>query len=140
MFDGGDARCRNADGSACTNTPGTVTILPPTEATGDFTGSGTTANNPRCRAEGNVVGVSEASPSLLTNCQLTGVLNGATPNWNGKTQRVRVPIPLNYGCAVADPLGCWFRLRVCFPDTRMQVTDQTTWTATLDGDPVRLVK
>ena len=34
--------------------------------------------------------------------------------------------------------GCWFRIRVNFGSG--SVTDQTTWSATVTGDPVRLVE
>ena len=60
-----------------------------------------------------------------------------------------MPIPPDYTCTevkpspsppnTLEPRGCWFRVKITFP-SGSSVTDQTTWQATLEGDPVRLVK
>jgi hypothetical protein len=47
-----------------------------------------------------------------------------------------IPIPYDYSCNYADPLGCWLRVNFAFPAA---VQDTTTWTAQLAGDPVRLI-
>ena len=76
------------------------------------------------------------------------MVNGAVPGmpadqrvaastYNGKWQYVNVPIPANYTCTVAQAGGCWFTVRFNFPSG--VPTDTTTWTAKIDGDPVRLI-
>lgn len=87
-------------------------------------------------------------PSNLAGCIGTGVRNGALANceitnitptgFNGKYQEIRVPIPANYSCTVTSQGGCWFRVRVSFGTG--QVTDATTWTARIVGEPVRLIE
>ena len=51
---------------------------------------------------------------------------------------ISVPIPPDYGCNFDSPGGCWFRVQVGFGTG--SVTDATTWTASIAGDPVRLVE
>lgn len=71
----------------------------------------------------------------LTSCELINVSSGS--GWNRKTQTVRVPIPADYTCESTQRGGCWFRLTVSFPSA---VTDTTTWSARVEGDPVRLIE
>jgi len=81
-----------------------------------------------CRGAGVKVGA-------LTNCEITGITPSA---YNGKYQEIRVPIPNTYSCNVTSQGGCWFRVRVSFGSG--QVTDATTWTARIVGEPVRLIE
>ena len=67
---------------------------------------------------------------------MTGVSGPA--GWNGQAETMVVPIPANYTCDYNSPGGCWFKVNFNFPGG--QVTDQTTWTAQVTGDPVRLVQ
>ncbi len=101
---------------------GTIKILPPINATG--------IGNPivGCTGTGKVTGD-------VTNCELTGV--SSDNGWNGKAQTIRVPIPDTYNCTLAEAGACWFRLQVAFPGG---VSDTTTWSARIDGDPVRLIE
>jgi hypothetical protein len=50
---------------------------------------------------------------------------------------MRIPIPDNYTCNYNDPLGCWTRVNFAFPD---RVSDTTTWSAQMTGDPVRIIQ
>ena len=70
----------------------------------------------------------------VPGCQLTNV---SSSTYNGKWQYVNVPIPANYTCTVAQAGGCWFTVRFSFPGG--VPNDTTTWTAKIDGDPVRLI-
>jgi hypothetical protein len=107
-----------ADGS----TGGTVQVLAPTDATGSITSSSTISG---CTATGVVSGT------------LIGCSAPVSPSRNnGKLQTVNVPIPADYSCSYSVPGGCWFRVVVKYS----QATDVTTWSATVEGDPVRLVK
>ena len=49
-----------------------------------------------------------------------------------------MPIPSNYTCNFTSTGGCWFRLKVNFGSG--SVSDTTTWTAYVSGDPVRLIE
>ena len=51
----------------------------------------------------------------------------------------KVPIPNNYTCNYSDAIGCWVRVNFDFP-SQTNVSDTTTWSATIEGDPVRLVE
>jgi Flp pilus assembly protein TadG len=101
---------------------GTLSVLPPTDSN--------VAAATNCTKEGKENG---ADP----DCSISGIRN--SNGWNGQAQRMRIPIPTDYTCDFTSPFGCWWRLNVNFGGG-VQVTDQTTWTAVLDGDPVRLVE
>ncbi|MEZ5097699.1 MAG: hypothetical protein R2731_17385 [Nocardioides sp.] len=111
FFDAGDA----ASGS------GSIQVLPPTETS-------LTLNN--CKAVGYYIG-------NLTNCKINGV-SGAS-GWNGQYEKIKVPIPNTYTCNVLQAGGCWWRVTVDF-GSASSVTDFTTWSANIEGDPVRLIK
>lgn len=102
-------------------TSGTMTVLRPTDAVG--------APLLDCRADGFVT-------QILPVCSLAGISNVA--GWNGQGETISVPIPNDYSCNYASPGGCWFRVRVGFG--LGSVTDATTWSASVSGDPVRLVE
>jgi hypothetical protein len=74
--------------------------------------------------------------ATVSGCTITGITQ---PNYNGRNVIVRIPIPADYDCAVADPLGCWTKVRVDVTSGG-SVTDTTTWSATMTGDPVRLIR
>jgi hypothetical protein len=57
----------------------------------------------------------------------------------GRWQTIRVPIPNTFTCAEALTLGCWVRLHLSYANGS-SLHDATTWQASLDGDPVRLVQ
>jgi Flp pilus assembly protein TadG len=101
---------------------GTIKILsPPDAAGGAFTGC---------------VGVLSTNAAVnLTNCSLTV----QTSTHNGKWQSVSVPIPSNYTCTDADTTKCWVRLQYDY-GSGSAPTDVTAWTASIEGDPVRLVE
>jgi hypothetical protein len=105
-------------GDAASN--GTIKVLPPLETP---TGVGT------CTGVGKVTG-------SLVGCQITGI--SAAAGWDGKTEHIRVQIPPGYTCNVQQSGGCWFRVQIGFG--LGTVTDVTTWTAVVEGDPVRLVE
>ncbi len=89
-----------------------------------------------CLATGDVR-TSPHSDFNATTCTLSKVYSGN--GYDGKIQRVQVPIPSTYTCVDADPTACWYRLKFTYP-AGVTAQDTTTWSASLDGDPVRLVK
>jgi Flp pilus assembly protein TadG len=106
-----------------------VQIFPPTDATGSVkTGSGGTP--PGCKhARDNDAYVA------ATDCKVT--FNGGSHN--GQLEHIVIPIPSDYACG-HTPLvlgDCWFSVQITFPKS---VTDFTTWTANIGGDPVRLIQ
>lgn len=110
FFDVGDATAN-----------GTMTVLRPTEGTGSALGN--------CKATGYKV-------LTLPTCSLAGI-NGKS-GWNGQSETISVPIPPDYNCDYNHPGGCWFRVQVSFGAG--SVTDATTWSASINGDPVRLIE
>jgi hypothetical protein len=110
FFDVGDA-----------SSPGSIKVLPPIDS-----------NLPT-----PVVGCvgSGVRTGNLANCELTNV--SSSSGWNGQAQTIRVPIPTTYTCTSTASGGCWFRLQVTFPGG---VSDTTTWSARVEGDPIRLIE
>ena len=108
---------------------GTVTVTPPDDATGSIT----TDPFPRggCYAEGAGAGAG----TYLTSCSAP-VSNG---NNNGKLERMSIPIPSDYDCDYDSLGGCWYQVTVSFPGAT-SVNDITTWDATIEADPVRLIE
>ena len=110
-----------ADGAV---TPGTVTVKRPTDSTGSIAATTASAG---CQATGVVTGA-------MTGCAVT--VNSSTSNV--KLQMITGPIPADYSCNYNAVGGCWFRVNVNFLGST--VHNVTTWTATIEGDPVRIVQ
>ena len=120
FFDIGDASVISCGSPPCSAT-GTLTVLPPAEYAPSFSnctytppGSGTFVNMPGCSVSSN-------------------------STFNGKLIKVRIPLPTGYTCAVSSATGCWVKIRYTFPAS-VQAADTTTWSASIEGDPVRLVE
>ena len=77
------------------------------------------------------VGIGPASGSL-PSCEIT-----ASSSFNGKWQTISVPIPSDYSCEELLETNCWVRLQYSYPG---QPSDTTSWSASVEGDPVRLVE
>lgn len=83
----------------------------------------------------------------FTNCVASGPQTGtlssctitATSAFNGKWETLKVPIPTNYKCVDTDITDCWVRIQYNY-GAGTQVQDTTTWKASVDGDPVRLLE
>ena len=97
---------------------GTLKFVAPAE-------SGITFSN--CRAAGKVTGT-------VPDCTFT-----ANSTFNGRWQQVYIPIPGNYTCSDALATGCWVKLYYDFP-LAGSPNDTTSWAASVDGQPVRLVQ
>jgi len=106
-------------GDAATN--GTMAVVRPPDATGD--------------AISNCTGTGYKKIAL-PSCSISGI-NSAN-GWNAKLQGILVPIPTNYSCDYSKAGGCWFRVNVSFGAG--SVSDTTTWTADIIGNPVRLIE
>jgi hypothetical protein len=99
--------------------PGTVTIRPPADSgISSFTGC---------------VGEHGPTTGKLQDCSLP-----ADSSYNGKWERVAVPLPKGYHCDISLPTGCWVTLLYDYGSG--QPNDTTSWQATLEGNPVRLTR
>ncbi|HYD09499.1 MAG TPA: hypothetical protein VEA78_05300, partial [Acidimicrobiales bacterium] len=88
--------------------------------------------------------------TTFTGCSITGAVtrtlpdcvvhDAVTDDFNGRWARIRIPIPPGYTCNDGDPQDCWVKIRFAYATVDSQVTDVTTWAASLEGDPVRLVE
>jgi Putative Flp pilus-assembly TadE/G-like len=100
------------------NPPSTATVLPPVETGGQFTGcTGTGVQN-----------------GPLTSCQIN-----VSSSFEAKWQTISVPISPTYTCDDGASTGCWLRLEL-FYGAGSSPADTTSWTASIQGDPVRLVE
>ena len=96
----------------------TIKVLPPAESGAGFTG---------CIGSG-------VQNGPLSDCTIN-----VNSSFNGQWQEVTVPLPANYSCTDSSPTGCWLRLEF-FYGTGSNPADTTSWTASIAGDPVRLVE
>jgi hypothetical protein len=110
---------------------GNVRVSPPADATGSISTINNSGSAIRCIGTGVVGGT---NGSNLTSCSV-GVTSATN---NGKLQTITVPIPTDYVCNDAAATGCWFNVTFGFPGA--QPTDISTWSATILGDPVRIVQ
>jgi hypothetical protein len=123
-------------GDAPTAVSGTLTVLAPPDAVDTATGQplrfDTTDSQGRalCQGAGVVVGD-------LPACQVTSVAGPGGSQFKGRTEIISITLPSTYRCNDADPLGCWVTVAYVFDGG---VFDTTSWSAALDGDPVRLVQ
>jgi hypothetical protein len=101
-----------------------LTIVPPPDQTGDPLGDCTFIRD-------------ADPPEVITpgSCTISGLNNS---QYNGRVVSVQIPIPANYGCAAGNEFGCWFKVDLDFNGG--SPTDVTTWSASVVGDPVRLVE
>ena len=77
--------------------------------------------------------------SLGGGCTAQVTAPGGRSDWNGKWVTFEVPIPSDYSCNDNDFTKCWLQVKYNYPVGAV-LHDATTWTASLSGNPVRLVK
>jgi Putative Flp pilus-assembly TadE/G-like len=117
--------------------PGALAVLPPSDSNvsgGLF--SGCLFTLPPGNATGPPWGSFTATNS---GCKITGVTNTGTNSYNGQWVTWEIPIPSNYTCNQALALGCWTKLQFAYP-AGTSVSDTTTWSAYILGEPVRLIQ
>jgi hypothetical protein len=120
FFDIGDASVVSCGSPPCSAT-GVLTVLPPAEYASSF--SNCTYTPP-----------GSSTYSSMPGCSVT-----STSAFNGKLIKVRIPLPTGYTCNTSSVTGCWVKIRYTFPAS-VQAADTTTWSASIEGDPVRLVE
>jgi hypothetical protein len=99
---------------------GNITVLPPTD-------SGLT-QFPTCIGTGPRSG-------MLANC----TIQTNSTSFQGKWQTISIPLPSTYTCSTTTATGCWVKLQFAYGSGN-QPSDTTSWQASIEGDPVRLVK
>ncbi len=122
FFDTGDA-----------SQAGTLAVLPPTDSN---VSGGTFSNCLYTAPPGNSVPPWGAFSNTGSGCKITNV---SSASFNGQWVTWEIPIPADYTCTSSDPLGCWTKLQFIYPPGT-NVSDTTTWSAYILGEPVRLVK
>ncbi len=114
-------------GDALADAVGTLQVLPPVDATD----GGSILNTfSQCQFT-PPPGTSFTSTS--SSCAVSGV---SAATYQGQWVRWRIPIPQGYSCDLNDPFGCWVRINFRFNGG---VQDVTSWRASLDGNPVRII-
>ena len=98
---------------------GTITVLAPADSNVTFK---------------NCTGIGPVAGNLAT-CSISA--NSTTHQ--GKWQTISVPIPSNYTCNDSLATGCWVKLKYAY-GAGNQPNDTTSWSANIEGDPVRLVE
>ena len=109
----------------------TVKVLLPSDATSTSGGAITNPFPGGCTASGGAAGTGQN----LTSCTATGISKATN---NGKVQTMLIPIPPDYTCDSTVFTNCWYRVQISFSSG--SVHDVTTWDASIDGDPVRLIE
>ena len=104
-----------------------VQILPPTD-------SGMTSW-PCTMNLVSVDGTFAPPSSNAGTCAVTGLTR---TEYNGTVTRFDIPIPDTFVCDPSIATNCWTKVQLSFSGG--QPTDRTTWSATVLGDPLRLVK
>jgi hypothetical protein len=128
-------------GDAGSGVVGTIQVLPPADAVvlngGTSTPltsfSGCTYTPPPGNSTGPPWGT--LVPTTGSDCSVGNV--SASTGWNAQWVEWDVPIPDNYSCTLSDQTKCWVTIKFSYPGS---AADTTTWTARLDGNPVRIVK
>ncbi len=116
---------------------GQLVVLPPADSNvtgGQF--SDCLYTPPPGNATGPPWGTFSATAS---GCKITNVGNTTDPSYDAQWVTWEIPIPSNYTCTEASTTGCWTKLQFIYPDGT-NVSDTTTWSAYILGEPVRLIQ
>ncbi len=126
FFDTGDA-----------SSAGTLRVVPPADGTVAGSALSSFSNCSYTPPPGNSTGPPWGTwTNTASDCSVGNV--SSANGWNGQVVQWRVPIPTGYSCDYTDPTKCWITLSDSFPGASVQ--DTTTWSASLDGNPVRIVQ
>ena len=104
---------------------GTLQVLPPAEFASTFSGCTFSRDD-------NATLSTNASTCTLSNVR-------STTGYQGALVTIDVPIPTNYTCSQSSATGCWVKIKAAY-GANVSVTDATTWSAAILGNPVRLVE
>jgi hypothetical protein len=62
---------------------------------------------------------------------------GFGTSFNDHHMQIRIQIDTAYDCDITSGPGCWWTIEVGYPGG---ANDTTTWSARIEGNPVRLVE
>jgi hypothetical protein len=114
---------------------GTMKVVPPPDATVNGSAITSFGNCKYAAPPQNTVGPPWGTyTSTSSDCSVSGIANSA---YNGQWVEWLVPIPNGYTCDATDPFKCWIKVHFSFSNG---VHDVTSWKASLDGNPVRIVQ
>ena len=68
-------------------------------------------------------------------CAITGL---SRQNYNGAALQIDIPIPATFNCPLVLATDCWTSVKLTFNNGTP--TDRTTWSASVLGDPLRLLR
>ena len=68
-------------------------------------------------------------------CAIKGL---SRQNYNGAALQIDIPVPVNFDCPLVQATDCWTSVKLTFNNGTP--TDRTTWSASVLGDPLRLLK
>ncbi len=88
--------------------------------------------NPPCEWNANQSQGNGNDAGTESSCVIATSQSG-NAKFNNWTLTIRIPLPTDYSCG-AD---CWWKVRYNYPD---ETFDTTTWSAFIEGNPVRLVE
>ena len=109
---------------------GTLEILKPAGSGG----GAWTCTFTRDRADG---GRAVPATDPANGCKLIRVQEAE--GYEGSRATALVGIHPQYTCDPTSATGCWVKLRLAYPSGGL-ISDHTTWSAGMVGDPVRLVE
>lgn len=114
---------------------GSIKVVPPADATANGSSISQFSNCKYAAPPQNPSGPPWGTyTSTASDCSVSGITN---LSYNGQWVEFLVPIPNGYTCDATDPFKCWIKIHFSFSNG---VHDVTSWKASLDGNPVRLVK
>ncbi len=103
-----------------------------------------------CQYSRNKIDGSLEATGPLSPCKLQTTFGGSTSAYNGRWLHFTIPLPADYGATgsstacdpnVANPVttggSCWWQILY---EAGGQTHDNTTWSAHIEGDPVRLTR
>jgi Flp pilus assembly protein TadG len=122
-------------GDANGGVSGTLTVQAPPDAVDTATGQPLSFDSTDAQGRALCQGSGVVTGDLPT-CGVTSTSTGGASQFDGRTEVISVNLPSTYRCNDADPLGCWVKVEYAFNGP---VDDTTSWSAALEGDPVRLV-
>jgi Putative Flp pilus-assembly TadE/G-like len=90
-------------------------------------------DNPPCEWKANESAGKGKDEGSEKNCDIPTSKSGGGGKFNNWTLTIWIDLPGDYACG-AD---CWWKVRYNYPD---ETSDTTTWSAWIEGNPLRLVE
>ncbi len=96
------------------------------------------SGNPPCEWKANQNGGSGKSEGSESSCIIATSKSGGGAKFNNWTLTIWIELPADYTCAGGGGTpNCWWKVRYNYPG---ETSDTTTWSAYIEGNPLRLVE